>query len=125
HSRIDRPSLQTIHRSIEMDTRAIQRALAAAGYSPGPIDGIIGPRTREAVKAFQNAFGLVVDGIAGPQTQTALRRAGERPKPGRPEPDKSAMALAPPAESAGGDDDARPPPNLASLRLLDTARPID
>ncbi len=106
-----------------MDTRALQRALAAAGFDLGPIDGDIGPRTKDAIRAFQRAHGLVVDGIAGPQTQTALKRANEPVKPGRPEPDKSAMGQEAPG-SPIVHDVAAPPPNVASLKLLDTARHI-
>jgi peptidoglycan hydrolase-like protein with peptidoglycan-binding domain len=35
-------------------------------------DGVIGPRTRRAVKRFQRRHDLVVDGILGPQTLRAL-----------------------------------------------------
>ena len=38
--------------------QAIQRALAAAGFNPGPIDGVIGRETSEAVRRFQKAKGL-------------------------------------------------------------------
>jgi hypothetical protein len=38
----------------------IQRALSHAGYSPGPIDGIIGGQTMEAVNDFQKANNLTV-----------------------------------------------------------------
>lgn len=31
------------------DTRELQRALAAAGFDPGPVDGLMGPRTRAAM----------------------------------------------------------------------------
>jgi peptidoglycan hydrolase-like protein with peptidoglycan-binding domain len=41
----------------------LQRALAAAGYPPGPIDGIFGSKTRAAVVAFQTANGLPVTGV--------------------------------------------------------------
>lgn len=51
----------------------IQRALAARGHDPGPVDGVLGPRTRAAVRAFQAASGLFVDGIVGPRTWAALR----------------------------------------------------
>jgi uncharacterized protein (TIGR02594 family) len=55
-----------------MNTRDMQSALARAGFAPGPVDGVIGPRTRAAIRAFQAARGLVVDGIAGPMTRAAL-----------------------------------------------------
>lgn len=39
-------------------TRAVQEALTAHGYDPGPVDGAIGPKTREAIRAYQAANGL-------------------------------------------------------------------
>lgn len=42
--------------------RAVQGALAARGYSPGPADGLMGPRTRDAIAAFEQARGLPVTG---------------------------------------------------------------
>lgn len=50
----------------------IQRALATAGFSPGPIDGDYGHNTTAAVAAFQTVKGLVVDGQVGTQTAKAL-----------------------------------------------------
>lgn len=35
------------------ELRELQTLLARAGYSPGPIDGNLGPRTRAAVEAFR------------------------------------------------------------------------
>ena len=35
-------------------------------------DGAFGPKTEDAVEAFQRRAGLVVDGIAGPATLAAL-----------------------------------------------------
>ena len=58
-----------------MNTRQIQNLLDYLGYDPGPIDGMDGPNTEDAVKAFQTAEGLAVDGIAGEQTQARLREA--------------------------------------------------
>jgi len=39
-----------------------QRALAAAGFDPGGIDGIVGASTRRALRAWQQANGLIPDG---------------------------------------------------------------
>lgn len=50
----------------------IQTALKAAGFYTGPVDGKIGPVTRTAIRAFQEARGLQVDGKVGPKTWTAL-----------------------------------------------------
>ena len=52
--------------------RYLQEQLAANGYDLGPVDGIFGRLTRDAVIAFQQANGLLVDGIVGPQTWGAL-----------------------------------------------------
>ncbi|MFD8309239.1 peptidoglycan-binding protein [Streptomyces sp. NPDC059690] len=50
-----------------------QCLLRRAGLSPGPVDGIFGPRTENAVRHLQRRAGLVVDGIIGPHTWKALR----------------------------------------------------
>jgi peptidoglycan hydrolase-like protein with peptidoglycan-binding domain/uncharacterized protein YegP (UPF0339 family) len=60
----------------------LQRLLRHAGFSPGPIDGRLGPRTEQAIVAFQRARHLTVDGFVGPMTGRALR-VGQR-VPGRP-----------------------------------------
>jgi len=46
----------------------LQLALSRAGYDPGNIDGVFGPRTRAAVVRFQSANGLTPDGIVGMRT---------------------------------------------------------
>ena len=38
-----------------------QSGLKRMGYDPGPIDGILGPRTRAAIRAYQKDHGLAVD----------------------------------------------------------------
>jgi peptidoglycan hydrolase-like protein with peptidoglycan-binding domain len=50
----------------------LQRRLTDMGFDPGSIDGIFGERTRAAVVAFQNSFGLEPDGICGPLTWRAV-----------------------------------------------------
>jgi chitosanase len=53
------------------DVRALQQALAAAGYGVS-VDGVYGPGTEAAVRAVQGAMGLGVDGIVGQATRAAL-----------------------------------------------------
>ncbi len=56
---------------------SLQEQLKAAGFDPGPIDGIYGSKTAAAVKAYQKANGLAVDGIAGPKTFASLNASNE------------------------------------------------
>lgn len=60
------------------DVRALQERLEELGFHPGPIDGIFGPQTYDAVVRFQRSARIGVDGIVGPETRAALRDA-ERP----------------------------------------------
>jgi len=52
--------------------RSVQRALAAKGFDPGPVDGIVGPLTRAAVRKFQDRFGMKASGQIDNQTLFAL-----------------------------------------------------
>lgn len=52
----------------------IQRALKAAGFYAGAIDGKIGPRTKRAIEEFQKAKGLKVDGKVGLKTWAELEK---------------------------------------------------
>lgn len=54
------------------NVKAVQEKLNSFGYNAGPVDGIFGPKTLQAVKSFQAAKGLAVDGIVGIQTWSAL-----------------------------------------------------
>ena len=51
----------------------VQARLNNLGFESGPVDGIFGPITKGAVKAFQDRYRLKVDGIPGPITQAKLR----------------------------------------------------
>jgi len=42
---------------------AVQRRLARGGYYHGSVDGVIGPGTRSAIRAFERRNGLPVDGL--------------------------------------------------------------
>ncbi len=55
--------------------KVLQRALASLGDAPGPVDGIYGPSTKQAVTEFQSSSGLTADGIFGPKTLAALTQA--------------------------------------------------
>src|SRR3954463_15383683 len=62
---------QTLRRGGEgAPVGAVQQALGV------PADGVFGPQTRRAVRAFQAAHGLEVDGIVGPVTSAALFGGG-------------------------------------------------
>jgi peptidoglycan hydrolase-like protein with peptidoglycan-binding domain len=50
----------------------IQTALKNAGYYTGAIDGKIGPKTKQAIIAFQAANSLEADGKVGPKTWLVL-----------------------------------------------------
>ncbi len=54
----------------------LQQALIDQGFDPGPVDGLFGHQTAEAVAQYQAAAGLLVDGIAGGQTLDSLGLAG-------------------------------------------------
>src|SRR5690606_26086830 len=40
----------------------IQRRLKEEGFDPGPIDGLAGPRTRDAIRSYQRRMNLPVTG---------------------------------------------------------------
>ncbi|MDR1709612.1 MAG: peptidoglycan-binding protein [Candidatus Accumulibacter sp.] len=84
-----------------------QRLLAGRGYAPGPADGLMGRRTREALKRFQTDAGLPATGRADAKTLEALRA---------PAASKDAVPLVPgqgdsgPAEPALQQDPPPPAP---------------
>ena len=51
-----------------------QQALSERGYNPGPTDGLMGPRTRRALRDFQLDAGLDATGLLDQGTSEALAR---------------------------------------------------
>lgn len=52
-----------------------QRQLASLGYDPGPSNGILGPETRAAIRAFETREGLPVTAGLSERLEAALRSA--------------------------------------------------
>jgi len=83
-------------------TSEVQTKLAELGYQPGPVDGVMGPKTRGAIRRYQVVEGLPVDGRV---TETFLARLSGAPKNGEPSaPEEEAAAPATGGLAAG------PPP---------------
>jgi len=57
------------------EVKKAQEALREKGYDPGPIDGVLGPRTRAALRSYQQAENLAVTGRL--DSQTAAKLGGE------------------------------------------------
>jgi len=81
----------------KVTTRQIQKALGIRA------DGVMGPKTRRAIKRFQKRNGLVVDGIAGPATLAKLGLAGA-PRNATLDSADTATALARIAQCESGGD---------------------
>jgi len=50
----------------------VQQALQRKGFDPGPADGVLGPMTREAVREYQDRYGMPATGELDNQTLYAL-----------------------------------------------------
>ena len=68
--RADLPTVETAPSRSQVER--IQRGLIEQGFDPGEVDGAMGPATRAALRAFQQARGLAADGYPGPETLGAL-----------------------------------------------------
>jgi len=71
----------------DAEVRRAQERLQALGYEPGPADGLMGPRTREAISAFQRDQGLPASGELDRATREALGLVPQvrQPEPAAPE----------------------------------------
>ncbi len=59
------------------DAEALQAGLTAAGYDTQGVDGVIGPNTRAAIRAFQTDNGLTPDGAVSADLLARVRAAAE------------------------------------------------
>ena len=96
------------HAAPEPTIEAIQRALVERGFEPGKIDGAMGSRTRDALRAFQRSIGLPDTGRTDDATLAALglKVAGRTP----PEADngESPAGIPPEPETSRTDPEAVP-----------------
>jgi murein L,D-transpeptidase YcbB/YkuD len=58
---------------VKVSPEKVQRALKSAGVYTGPVDGKIGPGTKEAIIEFQKSHGLRADGVLGRKTWEELK----------------------------------------------------
>ena len=84
---VDRP--RPIGEATERGITEVQRRLAALGYDPGPVDGRLGRRTREAVRRYQrdarmSANGRIDDRLLGRLESEARSRSQSRQQEPRP-----------------------------------------
>ena len=59
------------------DTGLVQSRLRALGYEVAPIDGIMGPKTRDAIRQFQDQRGIPADGKLNKTLLVHLEKAYE------------------------------------------------
>jgi peptidoglycan hydrolase-like protein with peptidoglycan-binding domain len=54
------------------DVKSVQEALKQKGMNPGPIDGVMGPQTQQALRAFQRSQNIQQTGQLDSSTASAL-----------------------------------------------------
>jgi hypothetical protein len=103
YAQLKSPSAQSIEKLDmsavpDLDRKKIRRAqnaLRAKGFDPGPLNGVVGAKTKIAIQKFQDRFGIKATGTIDNQTLFALGVVGdksaaieEEPRR-RPEPKRS------------------------------------
>jgi Putative peptidoglycan binding domain len=96
-------SIETLNMSAVPDidrnkVRQVQNVLKTKGFDPGPLNGVVGEKTKEAVQQFQDRFGIKATGAIDNQTLFALGVVGgskaaaveieQRPQPEPKKPSK-------------------------------------
>jgi peptidoglycan hydrolase-like protein with peptidoglycan-binding domain len=85
------------------NVRASQQALKAKGFDPGPIDGIMGPRTAAAVRDFQQQQGLKATGQLDMATRSQLGSNLPATDPARTDARSEARPDSSPSASPAGE----------------------
>jgi hypothetical protein len=86
YAQLKSPSAQSIEKLDmsavpELDrkkVRRVQNALRAKGFDPGPLNGVIGAKTKVAIQKFQDRFGIKATGTIDNQTLFALGVVGDK-----------------------------------------------
>jgi peptidoglycan hydrolase-like protein with peptidoglycan-binding domain len=94
------PSVEAPAQTAPWDIETIQVRLLDLGYDAGEVDGLLGPRTRAALRAFQADRGLPATGLPDGNTQRAL------------------LAAEPPESAAGARTPRDDPPSLDAVPLV-------
>jgi peptidoglycan hydrolase-like protein with peptidoglycan-binding domain len=68
----------------QQDIQQAQEALKNQGHDPGPIDGIMGPQTRQALREFQSSNGLKQTGMLDSETKQKLNIDNSSSRSSRP-----------------------------------------
>ncbi|MFQ5772964.1 MAG: peptidoglycan-binding protein [Kiloniellaceae bacterium] len=55
----------------------IQTGLIEAGYDPGPVDGLMGPKTASAIRKYQNEHALLTDGRPSVELAQHIQTQGQ------------------------------------------------
>jgi Putative peptidoglycan binding domain len=81
--------------------RQVQQALKDKGQDPGPVDGVMGSRTKDALKSYQQAEGLKATGEMDAQTLAKLGVSDGASPSAAPRPAPSSVDAE--KEKRGGD----------------------
>jgi peptidoglycan hydrolase-like protein with peptidoglycan-binding domain len=84
--------------------KAVQQALKDKGHDPGTVDGVMGPKTRGALKDFQKKEGIKDTGRLDQETMTKLgveeKTSSTTPAPGSASPTTSSPSASPSGSGA-------------------------
>jgi peptidoglycan hydrolase-like protein with peptidoglycan-binding domain len=99
----------------------VQEQLQKAGLNPGPIDGMLGPRTKAALRRYQASQGLPPTGVLDEATRQALLPSGH--DPGIGERPQEPWLQAPPGGIFGSSARSSPCPSFSPALGCCTSSP--